>query len=223
MNKKWIFIILINLISIKYAFCNIYFDQDIHAHHAYDMNHNKLYNSRKKKFETYLYFLKKNQNFIYMKKAEKDITRLYFKYKNYNLENLDLFDLIIDQFIKYHQDVIYTSFLIYIQGLVYMQYDKNFSKYFFYIKKIDSNPKYAYLALNCFKKLVKDYPKSIFIQDAKKFVVILNERIAKYNLEIIRFYIKKKSFSASNSRIIEIIQKFPNTKSAYYAKNYLMQ
>lgn len=222
MKKNWIFIVLINLISIKYVFCSIYFDQNIDAHRVYGIHYNKLYNSRKKSFETYLHFLKKNQNSIYMEKAKKDITELYFKYKNYDLENLDLFDLIIDQFIQLQKDSIYVNFLIYIQGSVYMQYDKNFSKSFFYINKIDSNPKYAYLALNCFKKLVKTYPNSIFIKDSKKFVIFLNERIAKYNLEIIRFYIKKKSFVASNSRIIEIVQKFPNTKSAYYAQNYLM-
>ncbi|MDQ1237402.1 MAG: outer membrane protein assembly factor BamD [Wigglesworthia glossinidia] len=229
MKKYVILIIIINCILINYVSCNEYFYEktnikkthNLDDYKLYGNDYHKLYDNRKKKFKTYLYFLKKYQNHIHATTIKKHIISMYLKYENYDLENIDLFDLTINQFIQSHSESIYIDFLIYIQGMVYKKYDKNFSKCFFCIKKIDSNPKYAYLALKSFKKIINYYPNSVFFKDAKKFIFILNERIADYHLKIIHFYIKKNAQIAYYNRILEVISNFPNTKASNSVLKYL--
>ncbi|BAC24680.1 yfiO [Wigglesworthia glossinidia endosymbiont of Glossina brevipalpis] len=179
-----------------------------------NLKNNELYKNRYKKYKRYLYFINKYNNYYYYKEAKNNIINLYYTYKDYEIENNSILEEIIDQFIESNPRCPYIDFLIYIQGLINMDLDKNTINFFIYKKKFIENTKYAYLALNNFKKLIYKYPNSDFYKSSKNYIFHLNERIAFHELQIIKFYFKKHAYSASNFRILEMINKFPNTKSS---------
>tara|TARA_B100000282_G_C31587953_1_gene424285 strand:- start:373 stop:798 length:426 start_codon:yes stop_codon:yes gene_type:complete len=64
-------------------------------------------------------------------------------------------------------------------------------------------------------KLLNDflsrYPESIYVEDAKRRMLFLRNLIAKQEVEIAEFYIKRKAYIAAVSRADYIISSLPNS------------
>jgi len=82
---------------------------------------------------------------------------------------------------------------------------------------------YAKASLKEFKKLIKDYPNSIYAEDAKFKIDLINEQIAGKNMYIARFYIKKSKWIAAIKRLEFIVKNYNTTIFAEEALHRLVE
>jgi len=75
--------------------------------------------------------------------------------------------------------------------------------------KIDRDQSYTIKALEAFERLLKEYPKSIFAQEAREKASECKSRLLKHDLYVIRFYLKTGSYKAARGRLQEIWNLYP--------------
>ena len=84
---------------------------------------------------------------------------------------------------------------------------------------IDRDPSITRSALGEFEKLMGKYPKSPYVDEAKKNAARCRDRLARYELYVTRFYYKKESYVAAIGRAERLLQDFPSSpaeKDALY-------
>lgn len=89
------------------------------------------------------------------------------------------------------------------------------------MKEVDRDPEPVIKALDAFKKVLSDYPRSSYREDAKIKADMCMERLSEYYFYIGRFYYKKSSYPAAASRFKQIAKDYPDTKFSQDALYYL--
>jgi outer membrane protein assembly factor BamD len=86
---------------------------------------------------------------------------------------------------------------------------------------IDRDPETTRSALREFKKLLDKHPTSEYRDQAGKYIMELNDRLAQYELYVGRFYHKKGSYAAAAGRLEKLLQSYPGSSAEkdalYYA------
>lgn len=62
-----------------------------------------------------------------------------------------------------------------------------------------------------FQKIIKKYPKSLYAEDAKFKIDLLDEQLAGNELYIARYYIKKQRWISALKRLLNIYHEYPST------------
>ncbi|VFP78718.1 Outer membrane protein assembly factor BamD [Candidatus Erwinia haradaeae] len=148
----------------------------------------------------------------YIQQAQ--INLIYAYYKN---DNLSMALELIDRFIRANPDHKNIDYVIYIRGLTNMARDKNFLQDFIGINRSDRDLIYTKNALQDFKQLLQNYPKSTYAEETKKHLSYLRERQAQYELSIAEFYSQRKAYLAVINRVEGILRDYPNTKAIHQA------
>lgn len=118
----------------------------------------------------------------------------------------------IDRFIKlnpYHENI---DYVYYLRGLINMAFDENMIQGLFGIDRSDRDPAYAYVAFKEFTNLVNQHPNSIYVADAQKRLVFLKNRLAKYELSIVKFYYRREAYIAVINRVKEMLTNFADAQ-----------
>ena len=80
------------------------------------------------------------------------------------------------------------------------------------MKEVDRDHEPVIKALDAFKKVLSDYPRSSYREDAKIKADMCMERLSEYYFYIGRFYYKKSSYPAAASRFKQIAKDYPDAK-----------
>jgi outer membrane protein assembly factor BamD len=62
-----------------------------------------------------------------------------------------------------------------------------------------------------FEKIIKKYPKSLYAEDAKFKIDLIDEQLAGNELYIARYYIKKQKWTSALKRLLNIYHEYPST------------
>src|SRR5699024_4612528 len=84
------------------------------------------------------------------------------------------------------------------------------------------DPAYARIAFTHFAQLIEAFPNSIYATDAYKRMVFLKNRLAKYDLSIVKFYDKRQAYVAVVNRAKQMLADFPDTAATREALNYML-
>jgi len=68
------------------------------------------------------------------------------------------------------------------------------------------------LALKGFEQVIKRFPKSEYAKDSRQKIILTKENIAANHMEIGRFYLKERKYTAALNRFKIVIDKFSMTK-----------
>lgn len=86
---------------------------------------------------------------------------------------------------------------------------------------IDRDPTPARNVVKEMRKLIEKYPKSTYVEEAKKYVAICLDRLSEYELYVARFYHKKDSYKAAAARCEKLLKDYPGSSAEkdalYYA------
>lgn len=148
---------------------------------------------------------------------------LYLIYAYYKVNDLKSSNETIQYFLKLYPNYKHLDYVLYMHGLVNMTLDKNYKIpiKFININWVDSNPIYANIAFQSFIKLVHIYPHSSYALDAYKRLIFLKNRIAEYELSIIKFYDKKQAYVSVIYRSEKMLRYFPDTQATRKALFYM--
>ncbi|AKC60354.1 outer membrane protein assembly factor BamD [Blochmannia endosymbiont of Camponotus (Colobopsis) obliquus] len=146
---------------------------------------------------------------------------IYYYYNNTDLKQAQQ---IANQFLHSYPNNHNLDYVYYIKGLINLSLDKNQNNMLhklFNIHLSQYNPTYAYAAMHDLSHITKTYPTSQYYTKANEHIFYLENRITEYELNVIKFYYKKKAYTTVINRAQNILNSFPNTPSAHQALTYL--
>ncbi|MDU4941095.1 MAG: outer membrane protein assembly factor BamD [Mixta calida] len=135
---------------------------------------------------------------------------IYAYYKN---ADLPMAQAAIDRFMRLNPTHPNIDYVLYMKGLTDMALDDSALQGFFGIDRSDRDPKHARAAFRDFSQLLRTYPNSQYATDARKRLVYLKDRLAKYELSVAQFYTKREAYVAVVNRVEQMLKDYPDTQA----------
>lgn len=144
-------------------------------------------------------------------------------FAHYRLQQSELAIAAANRFIKQHPQHARIDYVHYLKGLV------NFTRSideFDALLRVDGtqrDPVYARSAFEDFSLLLKRFPDSRYAQDSRRRMVFLRNGLARYELHVAEFYMKRGAPVAASRRAQYIIDLYQGTDSVPVALDLLEQ
>ena len=119
----------------------------------------------------------------------------------------------IDRFMRLNPTHPNIDYVLYMKGLTDMALDDSALQGFFGIDRSDRDPEHARAAFRDFSQLLRTYPNSQYATDARKRLVYLKDRLAKYELSVAQFYTKREAYVAVVNRVEQMLKDYPDTQA----------
>jgi outer membrane protein assembly factor BamD len=103
----------------------------------------------------------------------------------------------IDRFIRLNPNHSDVDYAYYMRGLTNMESDSNLFQELMNIDRTDRDPSKSRQAFEDFRRLIQQYPDSKYAADAKQRMVHIKDRLARYEIAIARFYMRRQSYVAA--------------------------
>jgi outer membrane protein assembly factor BamD len=121
-------------------------------------------------------------------------------YAYYKSGNADQGIALADRFLKLNPTHANVDYVYYMRGLINLSTEDNLFQDFAGIDRADRDPTASRAAFNDFKKIIVDYPQSKYVSDARQRMVSIKSRLAKYELSVARFYLKRDAWASAANR-----------------------
>ena len=113
-----------------------------------------------------------------------------------------------DQFTRENPTHPRVDYAFYIRGLVYFESGANWLERKFGVDIAQRPPHEARKSFEAFQRLVQQYPKSPYAADARQRMVYLRNRLADYEVEVARYYLKRGAYMGAANRAKGVIENF---------------
>lgn len=123
----------------------------------------------------------------------------------------------IDRFIRLNPNHSDVDYAYYMRGLTNMESDSNLFQELMNIDRTDRDPSKSRAAFEDFRRLIQQCPDSKYAADAKQRMVHIKDRLARYEIAIARFYMRREAYVAAANRGRYVIEHFPNTTQVQQA------
>jgi outer membrane protein assembly factor BamD len=137
------------------------------------------------------------------KQAQLDLMYAYYK----NRESESAIDQ-ADQFIRENPTHPRVDYAYYIRGLVSFEGGANWFERVFNADMSKRPPQEARQSFQSFQALVQGYPKSPYAADARQRMVYLRNRLADYELEVAKYYMKRGAYVGALNRARGLIETY---------------
>lgn len=218
--QLYLMILIINVIIVSCTTTNTSMEKNSPIY-LYKSVHNKLHNNNYKEAIHDLINLKN----LYLFDPCPQKIHLYLIYAYYKSNNLKSSNDTIQYFLQKYPNYKHLDYVLYMHGLVNMTLDHRNKTPIKYINLnwTNRNPIYANIAFSSFSKLICDYPHSSYLLDAYKRLIFLKNRIAEYELSIIKFYDRRNVYISVITRSEKMLRCFPNTQATYESLFYMQK
>lgn len=144
----------------------------------------------------------------YSKQVQLDLIYAYYK-----SVDLSLAQESINRFLDLNPAHPNIDFVIYMRGLVNIALDDSTLQAFLKIDRSDRDSQHAKNAFRDFSQLIQLFPKSQYVYDASKRLISLRERLAKFDLSVVKYYTKCGAYVAAINRAQHMLREYPNTRA----------
>ncbi|AXR07170.1 outer membrane protein assembly factor BamD [Salinimonas sediminis] len=132
-------------------------------------------------------------------------------YSYYKSGKIDETVATIDRLIRLNPNHSDVDYAFYMRGLVNMEADTNLFQELMNIDRADRDPAKSRQAFEDFRRLIQQYPDSKYAADAQKRMVFIKNRLARYEIAIARFYMRREAFVAAANRGRYVIEHYPDS------------
>jgi outer membrane protein assembly factor BamD len=132
-------------------------------------------------------------------------------YSYYKSGKIDETLATVDRFIRLNPNHSDVDYAYYMRGLTNMESDSNLFQELLTIDRSDRDPSKSRQAFEDFRRLIEQYPNSKYASDAKKRMLHIKDRLARYEIAIARFYMRRQAYVAAANRGRYVIEHFPDT------------
>jgi len=105
-----------------------------------------------------------------------------------------------DTFIRENPTNPRVDYAYYMKGLVYFERQANFLERYFNVDLSQRPPVNARKSFEAFDDLIKKYPHSIYVGDARQRMIFLRNRLADFELYVARYYMRRGAFVGAINR-----------------------
>jgi len=125
-----------------------------------------------------------------------------------------------NRFIRLHPNHENIDYAYYLKGLTAFEQESTFITRYLPLDENTRDPGAALASFESFATLLDRYPDSPYAPDARKRMVHLKNRLAAYEVEVARYYLKRGAYVAAANRgryVVENLQQTPATPDALAA------
>lgn len=119
-----------------------------------------------------------------------------------------------DEFLKENPASPYASYALFLRGVSYASaMQPGLLDSLFHVGLARRAPLDQDQAFSAFKQLIKSYPNTPYATKARQWMVFVRDRMARYNLNVARFYMRRQEWVAAVNRAETVVNSFPQTPS----------
>jgi len=119
-----------------------------------------------------------------------------------------------DRFIRMHPRHPQVDYAYYLKGLVSFDQNYTFAYQYLPLDRSARDPNHALDSFEAFKELIERYPNSAYSTEAKQRMLHLRDLVAKHELQVAQFYIRRGAYLSAANRASYIVKNFEQTNSA---------
>lgn len=129
----------------------------------------------------------------------------------------------IDRFTRLNPNHSDVDYALYMRGLTNMEVDSNLFQELVGIDRSDRDPSNSRQAFNDFRRLIEKFPNSKYAADAQKRMLHIKSRLAKYEIAIARYYMRRDAYVAAANRGRFVIEHYPDTSHVQEALEIMVE
>ncbi|MBD1582515.1 outer membrane protein assembly factor BamD [Pseudoalteromonas sp. S16_S37] len=119
----------------------------------------------------------------------------------------------IDRFIRLNPNHKNLDYMYYMRGLVNIKADENAFQDYFGVDRADRDANRTRVAFQDLSTLVNSYPDSEYVPEAKKRLVWLLNKMARYELKVAQYYFEREAYLAAANRGKYVVEHY--SQSSY--------
>ena len=143
---------------------------------------------------------------VYAERAQLEAAYAYYKYNE-----PESAILAADRFIKLHPNHPKVAYAYYLRGLASFDADQSIMNRIFKHDPTERDPKAARRAFAYFAELVRRFPNSEYSREAIDRMYNIRDGLAKYEVHVINYYLKRKAYVAVVNRATYILENYQHT------------
>lgn len=132
----------------------------------------------------------------------------YCYYRNYDTE---LAISTLERFIKNYPAHEHLDYAYYLKGLIYFESERGLMQRVNPDPTIDRNQENAKQAFVALKTFVEKFPKSNYAADAEQRMVFLRNRLAAFEVQVAKYYLRRKAYVGAINRSKYVVESFQKT------------
>ena len=132
-------------------------------------------------------------------------------YAYYKVQDTDQALARIDRFLKLNPDHSDLDYVYYMRGITNMDSDSNLFQEIAGIDRSDRDTSKYREGFDDLRTLIKRYPDSKYVTDAKKRMEFIKDRLAKYEIAVAQYYMKRGAYVAAANRGRYVIDYFSSS------------
>ena len=129
----------------------------------------------------------------------------------------------IERFLKLHPNHANADYALYLKGLVNSKEDLGPLARVISQDLADRDPKAAKESFEVFKELVNRFPDSRYADDARQRMAYLVEALARHEIHVAEYYLRRGAYLAAVNRAQDVIQRFPNAPTRREALDIMVE
>jgi len=150
-------------------------------------------------------------------------TQLDIAYAYYKNEDSESALAAVERFIKINPRNPHIDYAYYLKGLVNYTRNITFLSRFIPTDGTQRDPGTAKQAYADFLELVRRFPRSQYLPDAQQRMLDLRNHLARYELNVARFYLKRGAYMAAVNRATIVVKDYQRTPAVPYALNVMIE
>lgn len=129
----------------------------------------------------------------------------------------------LERFLKQHPNHANVDYALYLKGLANFKEDLGPLARIVSQDLADRDPKAARESFEVFKELVTRFPESRYSSDARQRMAYLVDAIARHEIHVAQYYLRRGAFLAAVNRAQDVIVRFPNAPTRKEALEVMVE
>ena len=133
---------------------------------------------------------------------------LEMAYSQYRQEEYTEAIVVLDRFIEQNPLHTHIAYAHYMRGVIYLDYGRTLLHYVLPYIRHNKDPTPWLLAFTNFSLVVTKYPQSRYAVDARQHTIFLRNLLARYELHVADFYLRRKAYVAVVNRSKQALARY---------------
>jgi outer membrane protein assembly factor BamD len=116
-----------------------------------------------------------------------------------------------ERFLRLNPNHPNVDYVYYMRALINVSTEDNLFQDMAGIDRSDRDPTASRDAFNDLKTILTDFPTSKYAADSRKRMIAIKSRLAKYELSVARFYLKREAYASAANRGRYIVEYYSNS------------
>lgn len=130
---------------------------------------------------------------------------------------------VAETFIRENARLPEVAYCLYMIGVIRFDSEPNFIERLFRVDVTERPPRETERAFDAFDELIRRFPDSKYVEDARQRMVFLRNRLATYENHVARYYLDRGAYVAAATRAKYAIERYPGAPELEESLNLMIE